>query len=228
MLAARDPAAGQAAPAPHNPIKTWHVCMLPEHEAEARKEEEEDEIAGVDDPNYECKMCQVAYVDEDEDIAYYLRNVFVIFRKMKDYPVSVRFEKMARKWNETLYEMDRRVGGRKNIPKLTRADVRYHMRKHYTPTDVEKIDGIQSWVYANMQAAQYEGIWQRLHIDGTRQETIEISNHATAAWCKLNNQFVKLGKLKSNIMNQEIKSKNPQTGNTGAFIANRIRKETML
>lgn len=230
LLAGRDAeaAAARGLPPAHKPIKYWIQKQLPLHEAEARKNEDEDEDAGVNDSDYECKVCKVAFSEEDEYLAEHLRDFFSIYKRMKSYPKSVRYEKMARKWNSTLYEMDVRVNRRLRIPNMTRADVRYHMVHHYKPTDIERLDDMQSYVYENMRALQDEGLWRQECIDGVPQPGIGIDPTSNASWCKLNNQYVKLGKLKNTALSQEIKSKNPNAMNTGSFITAKIRKETQL
>lgn len=190
--------------------------------------EDEDEETGVNDSQYTCKVCMIAFSDDDEYLAEHLKDFFAVYKRMKNFPKNGRYELMAKKWNSTLYEMDVRVNRRRNVPNLTRADVRFHMEHHYRPTDIERLDDMQSYVYENMKALQQDGLWRKECIDGIPQHGLQIDPTANASWCKLNNQYVKLGKLKNTALLQEIKSKNPQTMNTGAFITAKIRKETQL
>lgn len=232
LLAHRNPAGGggpgQNAAQPRKPERTWRQCQLPKQQLENERNEMEDEESGVLDDDYECPMCGVAFCEDDENIAEHLKGIYHLNHKMRNYPKNARYAAMAKRWNETIYDMDFRVGGRLKIKKITRADVRHHMSKHYKPSEIERLDDMQFWLYDNMISLQDDGIYQRLYIDGEEQNRIEICKESLSSWTKLNNHYVKLGKLKTAALNQQEKSKNPQSMNTNAFIMAKIRKENQL
>jgi hypothetical protein len=208
---------------------TRRPCMLKEDEDELNKEMDENDEHGINDPDYECELCRVGNMamsdgkDFVKKASPALQEVYDIYPVMSPfYPEEVVYDTMAKKWNNTVHEMDGRLSYRWRTRRLHKAHVRHHMKKHYPKNDYSKIQQHINFVDRSMTKLRYGGFWEREYKGSypnlDKEEEINGSKHNE--WGRLCKQYIELHKLAITLKQQEEKSKGAAKSVTNVNIHN--------
>lgn len=151
-------------PAPPAPPETYTPCMLPDEEEEIKREEEEDDIAGINDDGYTCEMCRIGDSQITGDTPLLLEAVYNLYPAMSEsYPEDMIFDFQAKRWNSTLYRVDKALNHRLRIKKISKAEVRHHMRNDVPKNQSKRrIERRLQFLDRSLTQIEQNGYWEKV------------------------------------------------------------------
>jgi hypothetical protein len=110
---------------------TWKYGLIPQDKYELEQKIIEDEAEGISvQHNYKCELCRVGTLSTDSSslVSLELQKVYNIYHNDYGHVTNnTLYESIARKFNETIYERNSRLGKKKQeLKKWTKAMVRHH------------------------------------------------------------------------------------------------------
>jgi len=218
--------------APSAPIIVKKPCMLKKQEERHRKEYEEDEAAGLHDPNYQCECCRVGNSDKTDDTAEELHNIYNIekqlFLTQNDDEIS---DLMSKRYNKNIHTKDSRLGNKNGLKQWTKSTVRHHIKKcASTPrrTIWNRIRAIDDAV----EHIEKHGLYEREYtVDEYGEEhpvdaPEKINPQMHKMWLSLIKTEIELIKTDFSIKQQEMKDLRADSQTTDRSFLVAVRKNT--
>lgn len=136
-------------------------CSLPEEERRLEREALENERAGIYDDDYVCELCRVGNQGRTAEASEVLRKVYemdeMLFGTLPEDEICTS---IANYWNNTLYRIDQRLGGKYRVRQLQKAAVRLHLRYHKrSPRRI--IWNRINFLELSIEREEMKGVWEQ-------------------------------------------------------------------
>jgi hypothetical protein len=224
-----------------NPPPTRKPCMLPKRQKVVDEQKRQEEEEGIGEPGWKCKMCRVGKLcglglekNMCDRVSPHLQEFYNKYHNMKAfYPKDEIWDTMAKYWNATIFRIDQGLQCVWDVPRMTLADVRFHMKYHFPSNDDDDLDDRLRFLGDSLHYLEDNGIYEATYVDGVMAEEIPIEMNSSKLrdWLQLSKRYEELKKLKlaaeKHRLEMSIKVANQNNGGGGSISRATAKMESL-
>lgn len=171
-----------AVPPPIADVIEWKYVMLEKDRIEEERIQEQYETEGIGRPTYKCEICRVGDMSENTtgNVSSTLQRLYELARRSYHrVPDAERFASVARKFNETIWTRNERLGKRKvDLKKWTGPMVQHHYTVCDTSSPEQQIDRDIEILNDNIEFIRKRGLYRQKTVNGEERDMeMDKANH---------------------------------------------------
>ncbi len=173
---------GVTIPPPQTEIVEWKYIMLPEDQKKVEERIMEDAQERIGEPNYVCELCRMGDMAKESsgNVSNMLQRVYEVEdRSYRRVPDRTRYESVARKYNETIFEKNERLGKKKiALRRWTPAMVRHHLTVCEQSRPERQIENDVDILNTTISFLKYKGLYRQKTVNGEEKDIeLDKANH---------------------------------------------------